>query len=88
MYVTVSLEAEKTKELEQYIKAILPEIINENIFKDQNRLKSMINECVKGQIKATINDLMQAKYFRDFLRDKIMQEIGMGWLESGEGTND
>ena len=81
MYLTISLDVEKTKELEQYIKAILPEIINENIFKDQNKLKSMINECVKGQIKATINDLMQGKDFRDYLRDKIMQEIGMNKSE-------
>lgn len=77
MYLTVGLEPQKTKELEQYIQDVLPEIINENLFKDQNKLKSMVNECVKGQIKATINDLMQGKDFRDYLRNKIMEEIGM-----------
>lgn len=77
MYLTVGFNPEKTKEIEDYIKALLPEIINENIFADKNKLKTMINECVKGQIKATINDLMQGKDFRDFLRDKIMEEIGM-----------
>lgn len=77
MYLTVSLDPQKTKELEQYIQDILPEIINENLFKDQNKLKSMVNECVRGQIKATINDLMQGKDFRDYLRNKIMEEIGM-----------
>lgn len=77
MYLTVSLDPQKTKELEQYIQDVLPEIINENLFKDQNKLKSMVNECVKGQIKATINDLMQGKDFRDYLRNKIMEEIGM-----------
>lgn len=77
MYITVSLEPEKTKELEAYIKAVLPEIINENIFADTNKLKQLINECVKGQIKATINDLMQGKEFRHYLRDEIMIQIGM-----------
>ena len=77
MYITINLSVEQTKEIEKYIKAILPEIINENLFQDQNKLKSMINECVRGQIKATINDLMQGRDFRDYLRDKIMQEIGM-----------
>ena len=76
MYISLSLEPEKTKELEQYIKAILPEIINEHLFEDTNSLRKMINECVKGQIKAHINDILQGKDFRNFLRDKIMQEIG------------
>ena len=77
MYLTIGLNPEKTKELEDYIKSILPEIINENIFADQNKLKQMINECVKGQIKATINDLMQGKDFRDYLRKEIMEYIGI-----------
>lgn len=77
MYLTIGLNPEKTKELEGYIKSILPEIINENIFADQNKLKQMINECVKGQIKATINDLMQGKDFRDYLRNQVMQHIGI-----------
>lgn len=77
MYLSINLSPEKTKELELYIKAILPEVINENIFADTNKLKSLINECVKGQIKATINDLMQGQDFRNFLRNKILEQIGM-----------
>lgn len=77
MYLSVNIEPEKTKELEWYIKAVLPEIINEKLFEDKNKLNAMIRECVKGQIKATINDLMQGKDFRDFLRDKVMEQIGM-----------
>ena len=77
MYITVGLNPEKTKEIEDYIKAVLPEIINENIFADKNKLKTMINECVKGQIKATINDIMQGKDFRDYLRNQVMEQIGM-----------
>lgn len=77
MYLSINLSPEKTKELELYIKSILPEVINENIFADTNKLKSLINECVKGQIKATINDLMQGQDFRNFLRNKILEQIGM-----------
>lgn len=77
MYLTISLEPEKTKELEQYIKIMLPEIINENIFKDENKLKSLINDCVRSQIKAVINDLMNEKDFRNYLRDKVKKQIGM-----------
>ena len=84
MYITVGLNAEKTKELDDYIKQILPEIINENIFADTNKLKQLINECVRGQIKATINDLMQGKEFRDYLRDEIMVQIGMKQRRSND----
>lgn len=77
MYLSVNIEPEKTKELEWYIKAVLPEIINEKLFEDKNKLNAMIRECVKGQIMATINNLMQEKEFRIFLRDKIMEQIGM-----------
>lgn len=77
MYLTIGLESEKTKELEQYIKIILPEIINENIFADKKELNSLIWECVKGHLKATINELMHGKDFRDYLRDKILKQIKM-----------
>ena len=83
MYISLNIEPEKTKELEWYIKSVLPEIINEKLFEDKNKLNAMIRECVKGQIKATINDLMQGKDFRDYLRDQIMEQIGMK-----EGSND
>ena len=77
MYLSVNIEPEKTKELEWYIKSVLPEIINEKLFEDKNKLNAMIRECVKGQLMATINNLMQEKEFRNFLRDKVMEQIGM-----------
>lgn len=77
MYVSVQIEPEKTREIEDYIRIKLPEIINEAIFADKNVLNNIIRECVKSQMRAIINDLMQGKDFRDFLRDKVMEEIGM-----------
>ncbi len=59
MYIRLEVEPEKTEELEKYIKAKLPEIIKENIFSDKNRLKKLINECVQGQIRMMINNLIQ-----------------------------
>ncbi len=77
MYLTIDFKPEKTEELEKYIKAVLPEAINEAIFKDINRLNAIITECVRGYIKGTITELMQGKDFRNFLRDRIMEQIGM-----------
>lgn len=77
MYVTINITPEKTYELEQYIKAELPHIVNEILFEDRKELNKLIQECVKGQIKANINDLMQGKDFREFLRDRIAENIGM-----------
>lgn len=79
MRVTINIEVEPkiTYELEQYVKSELPHIINENLFEDRKELNRLIQECVKGQIKANINDLMQGKDFREFLRDRIAENIGM-----------
>lgn len=79
MRVTIGIEVEPhiTYELEEYVKAELPHIINENLFADRKELNRLIQECVKGQIKANINDLMQGKDFRNYLRDRIAENIGM-----------
>ncbi len=79
MYINLKLEIEPetTREIEDYIRIKLPELINESIFEDRNALDKMIKECVKGQFKQQINEIMQGKDYRDFLRNKIMQSIGM-----------
>lgn len=77
MQVCISFRPEITEEVEQYIKATLPEIINNVLLEDTTQLNRMITECVKGYIKGTITELMQGKDFRNFLRDKIMEQVGM-----------
>lgn len=73
----IDLEPYSTTELEKYIKAKLPEQLNEALFQDKTYLDKVIKDCVKGQIKSCITELLQGKDFRNFLRDKIAREIGL-----------
>lgn len=73
----IDLEPYSTTELEKYIEAKLPEQLNEALFQDKTYLDKCIKDCVKGQIKSCICELLQGKNFRDFLRDKIAKEIGI-----------
>lgn len=77
MQISISIKPEITEEVEEYIKDILPEVINKTWLDDPTQLNGIIRECVRGYIKGTITDLIQGKDYRSFLRDKIMEQIGM-----------
>lgn len=77
MQVSISFKPEITQEVEQYIKDVLPEVINKTLLEDPTQLNGIIRECVRGYIKGTITSLIQDKDYRSFLRDRIMEQIGV-----------
>ena len=83
MYITVNLDEEFSKQMGEYIKDKLPEMIKQELFENEYRLRELINQCVKGHIKVMINDITKENEFRTFLRDRIMQYMGMN-----EANND
>ena len=80
MYIRINLDIDSatTEELEKFVKAKLPEELNEALFRDKNFLSKTIQAAVRGQIRSNITEILQGKDYRNFLRDKISKEIGMG----------
>ena len=77
MYISTSFQLENEEEIEKHIREKLPELIKDEIFRDENKLNELIKQCIRGQIKSTITEILQGKDYKDFIRDKVMTEIGM-----------
>ena len=75
MLLNFSFTPELTEEIKEYVQQQLPSIINEEIFQDENKLRSMIRDAVRGQIKSLISELLQGRDFREYLGDKIWEQI-------------
>ena len=82
--INIDLEPVVTEELEAYVKAKLPEELNEALFQDKNYLNKVIKDAVKGQIRSVITEILQGKDYRNFLRDKIAKEIGIAEEQEDE----
>lgn len=76
MRINIDLELSKTKELEDYIKDQLPDLLNEYFFKNPTELNKIIRECLKGQLKSCTCEILQGKEIRTILTERIMKEIG------------
>ena len=77
MYISVNLDLDNQKQISNYVKEHLPEAIANEVFKDENKLKSIIKQCVQNQIKGAITEILQGKDYKEFLREKIMIEMGI-----------
>lgn len=77
MFLSTSFRLEHEEEIEEYVKEKLPELIKDEIFKDENKLNEVIRQCVRGQLKSMITEILQGKDYKDFIRDKVMTEMGM-----------
>lgn len=77
MFLSTSFRLEHEEEIEEYVKEKLPELIKDEIFKDENKLKELIRQCVRGQLKSMITEILQGKDYKDFIRDKVITEMGM-----------
>lgn len=77
MYINTSFQLENEEEIEKHIREKLPELIKDEIFRDENKLNELIKQCIRGQIKSTITEILQGKDYKDFIRDKVMTEMGM-----------
>ena len=74
MYINIDLKL--TEQIEQQIKEETIKTCCEQLM-NSKELAGTIKECVRGIIKANINDLLQGKDFKKFLTEKIKKEIGM-----------
>ena len=61
MYLSTSFRLEHEEEIEEYVKEKLPELIKDEIFKDANKLNELIRQCVRGQLKSMITEILQGK---------------------------
>lgn len=77
MNLNISYSLDELKEVDDIVKERLPEIIKEVLLKDENKLRNMIRDAVRGQLRSTITEILQHKDYRNFLKDKIEQEIGI-----------
>lgn len=75
MYISVNYSTEELKILDDIVKSRLPQILGEEILKDENKLRALIRESVRGQLRSTITEILQGKDYRNFLRDKIMEQL-------------
>ncbi|MGN1153571.1 MAG: hypothetical protein ACI4S3_06045 [Candidatus Gastranaerophilaceae bacterium] len=81
--IKVNPEEFITKELQWYIKSKLPEIVNEYFFKNPSELNKVIREVLKGQLKATCNDIFQGKDLKEILTKRILKTLE---VENETGT--
>ena len=73
--IKVNTEEFITKELQWYIKSKLPEIVNEYFFQNRTELNKVIREVLKGQLKATCNEVFQGKDLKDILTQRILKTL-------------
>ena len=73
--IKVNTEEFITKELQWYIKSKLPEIVNEYFFQNPAELNKVIREVLKGQLKATCNEVFQGKDLKDILTQRILKTL-------------
>lgn len=75
LHLQFELTDTQTEELQNYIKAKLPELINEYFFSNPAELNKIIRDCLKGQLKATACEIFQGKEIRNVLAERIMKEL-------------
>lgn len=79
--VNIDLEPEITEELENLISENLKDAVVEALLKDKNYLNKVIRDCVKGQISQHINEILQGKEYKTFLRDKTVKLLRLAECE-------
>lgn len=72
MQININCSLELTNEVQSEVVKLLPKAINDVLLaNDSKELYKMIETAVRSSIKQSINDLLQGKEFREFLRDKV-----------------
>ena len=77
MDITIRVQPEEfiTKELQWYIKAKLPEIVNEYFFQNPAELNKVIREVLRGQLKATWHEIFQGKELKEILTQRVLSHL-------------
>lgn len=74
--LNIDLEPELSGKIENLISENLEDALVEALIRDKNYLNKVIRDCVKSQIRSHITEILQDKNYKDFLRDKIADELG------------
>lgn len=72
-----NINIEITKEIEWYIKAKLPELLNEAIFSDPETLHKIIKDTIKSQTRALVVEMLQSSEYRTKIQDKVYEQLGI-----------
>ena len=72
MYLDISEEA-KIKLRQLIDQTVLNNVVL--ILQDENLIGKLIQESLKGSIKAIIAEILQTKDYRNILRDRIMEKL-------------
>ena len=75
MYLSIDFKLPDT--IQEQVKEETAKSITEYLITHPKELKDMVKDCVRGYLKAEINNILQSPDVRGFMRDKIMEEIGM-----------
>ena len=73
----LSIDFKLPDNIQEQIKEETAKCVTEYLIKNPKELKDMVKDCVKGYLKSEINNILQSPDVRGFLREKIMEEIGM-----------
>lgn len=75
MYININFDLPEN--IQEQIKQETIATAIEMFLKDKTEMRKSIQECVKGALKANINEILQTKDFKNFLKHKIAEEIGL-----------
>ena len=82
MYINVDFKL--SEEIEKQIEQTVKEECLNLFIKNPNELRSMVKTHVKGCIGSIINELLQTKDYKQFLKKQIEEQIGLN-NETNEG---
>lgn len=73
LYIDLKLPDELLKKIEDEAVSQMKLAITGN----DSEMVRIIKDCVKGAIRSRINEILDGKDYRTFLRDKIAAELGI-----------
>ena len=76
LYIDLKLPDELLKKIEDEAVSQMKLAITGN----DSEMVRIIKDCVKGAIRSRINEILDGKDYRTFLRDKIAAELGITTL--------
>lgn len=76
MYVNIDLDKVKD-DISEFLQKVCNEEIKNKINNDNKFLKEIIRECIRGQVKSAAIEVLQSPTYKQFIIEKINQQIGI-----------
>ena len=73
--IKVSLDIPITQEIEWYIKAKLPDLLNEAIFENKELLDNIIKDVIKSQTRSVVVELLQSQEYITHIQNKVFEQL-------------